>query len=302
MAWKILISGASGFVGESLRVHLEQRQAVVTQLVRHAAEGPNERHWSIADQRIEFQPDDAFDVVIHLAGAGIADRRWSSGVRRELIESRIQSTQLLVEGLAGLHKHPNVMLSASAIGIYGANPDGIVDERSPPGEDFLSTLCLEWEAASQAVTALGVRLVNPRLGVVLGKSGGMLQRVVPLFQRRVGGRLGNGAQWLSWIAMQDLLRAIDFVIENEAIEGPVNFCSPHWVTNEEFTKALQTALYVGLGIPAPAAALKIALGKDMAEQTVLASQQVRPQVLLEHGFQFEVQTIADAIERSLRDA
>lgn len=296
---RILISGASGFVGENLRRTLQDAGHQVWHLVRRQTESEQERRWDIRSGVIDLRVDDAFDAVIHLAGASIADRRWSKSVKQELLESRILSTTLLAQTIADMKTPPKTFISASAIGIYGAQPEGPVTETSPHGDDFLAELCERWEDSAQVAKDAGIRVVHPRLSVVLGRGGGMLQRVMPLFENRFGGRLGNGAQWFSWIALSDLLRGFLFILDTPSIVGPVNMSAPNCVTNQAFTKALQQVLSVSCGIPAPAAALKLAFGREMAEQTMLASQRVIPEVLVNAGFVFEFGALEDALAHEL---
>lgn len=296
---RILISGASGFVGQSLTRALQGAGHQVWHLVRRKAETAFERRWDIDGGHIDLRPDDVFDAVIHLAGASIADRRWSKDVKKELLESRIQSTRLLASTLAAMETPPEVLISASAIGIYGANPEDIVTEASAHGSDFLAVLCSQWEAATEAASSAGIRVVHPRFGIVLGANGGVLRRMVPLFEHHLGGRIGDGQQWLSWIALSDVHRAMQFLLCHSALSGPVNFCSPNWVNNEGFTQALRQELSVSFGFSAPATAIRLAFGSEMAEQTVLANQRVFPQELLNARFKFQFPTIESALAHEL---
>jgi uncharacterized protein (TIGR01777 family) len=236
------------------------------------------------------------DAVVNLAGAGIGDSRWSESRKRVLVESRTRSTALLVGALAGLDLKPRVLVSASAIGIYGERADEILTEQSPPGNDFLASLCVHWEAKVAPAADAGIRVVCARTGVVLSRQGGALPKLLPLFKLGLGGRFGSGAQWWSWIALDDEIRAIVWVLENDVC-GPVNLTAPNPITNREFTRVLGTILSRPARFPVPAFGPRLLLGSERAEALLLTSARVRPAVLVSSGFTFS----HTSLEAGLRD-
>ncbi len=223
--------------------------------------------------------------MVHLAGAGIGDRRWSPARKRVILESRTRGTTLLSDTLAGLERKPAVLVSASAIGYYGERGDTVVDEKAPAGGDFLAEVCVQWEAATTSARAAGIRVAHTRSGLVLSRDGGMLPKVLPIFRLALGGRLGSGRQWWSWISIDDEARAMEFVLDHD-VEGPVNLVAPNPVTNAEFTRVLAGALHRPAVLPVPAAGPKLVLGREMAELLLFTSARVQPAVLLRAGFQF----------------
>jgi uncharacterized protein (TIGR01777 family) len=239
-----------------------------------------------------------FDAVVHLAGAGIGDRRWSTGRKRLLYDSRVGPTRLLAQTLAGLEAPPRVLISGSAVGYYGVRGDEILTEDASPGGDFLARLTVDWEAASEPAARAGIRLVNIRTGLVIGPSGGFLEPMLPLFRLGVGGRVGSGRQWWSWISLEDEVDAIVHLLESE-IHGPVNLAAPNPVTNAEFTAELGRVLGRPAVIPVPGFALDVRLGHEMATLTALASQRVDSSRLVEDGYRFAYPDVASALNAAL---
>jgi uncharacterized protein len=236
--------------------------------------------------------------VIHLAGAGIADHRWTDEYKRELRESRTTPTRLLAEAIAGLDRRPAVMLSASAIGWYGPRRDESLDEQSAPGSGFLADICRDWEAATAPAVTAGIRVVHLRTGIVLSAKGGALKKQLPLFKLGLGGKFGDGTQWQSWISMPDQVGAISHLLTAE-VSGPVNLTAPTPVTNAEFTAALADALHRPAFVPIPSFGPKLLLGGELAESLLFTGQRVLPAALLAAGYRFEHPTLDVALRALL---
>lgn len=297
---RILVSGASGLVGSALTRVSRGDGDEVLRLVRRPAKVDDEVSW---DPAAGTGPDpaalDGIDAVVHLAGAGIGDHRWTAAYKQEIRDSRVRSTTLLAAALAGLSRPPRVFLSGSAVGYYGDTGDTEVDENSPAGNDFLAGVAQEWEAAAEAASAAGIRVVSLRSGIVMSSRGGALGKVLPLFRLGLGGRLGSGRQWVSWIARPDHVAATRFLLSADDVSGPVNLTAPNPVTNAEYTKEIAAAVHRPAALAAPSSALKVALG-GFAE-TVLGGQRVLPRRLLELGFTFSYPEIGGAL-RALLDS
>jgi uncharacterized protein (TIGR01777 family) len=297
---KIVISGASGMLGSALRSRLAERGAEVLQLVRRGAAVDGELAWDpgahvpVADPG----PIEGCSAAIHLSGASVAGHRWTDAYKRELFESRVGSTRALVGLLAGLRQPPKTLVVASAIGIYGDRGDELLDESSPPGRGFLAELCRQWEEAAQPAEEAGIRVVHARFGVVVGRGPGALAKMLPIFRLGLGGRLGSGRQWMSWVSLGDAIGAILFAAETPDLCGPVNVVAPNPVTNAVFTRALARQLHRPALLPAPEAALRLAFGQ-MAEEALLASALVAPAKLLGAGFRFAHATIEAALAAAL---
>ena len=298
---RFLLSGASGMVGSALRAELEARQATVTQLVRRVPQTPAELEWNpaAAIPVADTGPLEGLDAAIHLSGANLSARRWTPAYRREMAASRVHSTLALATLLAGLRRPPRALLVASAIGIYGDRGDEILDETSAPGQGFLAGLCREWEAAAAPAAQAGVRVVHMRFGVVLAPGAGALAMMLPVFRLGLGGRLGSGKQWMSWIPLSDLAAAALFLLESPSLHGAVNLAAPHPVTNSVFTRVLARLLHRPAILPVPAFALRLALG-PMADEALLSSTRVNPGVLINAGFHFTQPTIEEALNSVLR--
>jgi uncharacterized protein (TIGR01777 family) len=283
---RIVISGSSGLIGRSVTAALRTRGDDVTRLVRRAP-GPGEAQWEPESGSIDADALEGADALVNLGGAGIGDKRWSAPRRREIVSSRVQATSLLARTLAGLDHAPTVLVSASAVGYYGDRGDEELTEDSAPGRGFLADVCRDWEDATGPAAEAGVRVVRLRSGVVLSAHGGALARQLPLFRLGVGGRLGDGRQWLSWISLSDEVRAILHVLDQPSVQGPVNATAPEPVTNRDFTRALGRALHRPSILAVPGVALRVALGSDLASEMVLAGQRALPTMLSATGFTFD---------------
>ncbi len=298
---RVVVSGSSGLVGQALVAALRSRGDDVTPLVRRAA-GAGEAQWDPDRGSLDAAVFDGVDAVVHLAGAGIGDKRWSARRRQEIVSSRVRSTALLADTMAGLARPPAVMVSASAVGYYGDRGDEELTEDSEPGTGFLAQVCRAWEDATGPAAQRGVRVVRLRSGVVLSTRGGALARQLPLFRLGVGGPLGNGRQWLSWITLPDEVGAIAHVLGDDSLHGPVNATAPTPLTNRDFTRALGRALHRPTVLPVPGFALRAALGADLASEMVLAGQRVAPARLGAAGYGFHHRDIDTALAAVLTDA
>ncbi len=292
-ALTIAITGSSGLIGSALVRALEQAGHTVRRLVRRDAHGPDEASWDPAHGATDSSAIDGIDAVINLAGEPL-DQRWTRAARRRIRSSRVEGTSLIARMIASAAARPRVLVSASAMGIYGNRGDEILDESSTPGRGFAADVCQEWERATEPASDAGVRVVHLRTGLVLARHGGALARMLPAFRLGIGGRMGNGRQWMSWIALPDAIAAILFVLREDGISGAVNIGSPNPVTNAEFTRVLARVLGRPAVVPVPALALELAFGR-MADETVLASQRMRPRRLLEAGFEFGYPTLEGAV-------
>ena len=287
---RIAISGASGLIGTALAGQLRDEGNEVLRFVRRHAKSNDEIQWDPKSGTVDLAKLEGVNAVIHLAGAGVGDKRWSSKYRAEILNSRLLGTTAIASAVATVK--PDTFISASAIGWYGETGNRAVSEVDKPGNDFLATVCREWEHAADLAT--DVRTVKIRTGLVLDPTGGALGKMLPLFKFGVGGRLGNGKQWWSWITMHDQVRAIVHLL-NSSVTGPVNLTSPNPVTNAQFTAALARALHRPALFPAPAFALKLALGGFSTE--ILGSKKVLPNVLMDDGFKFEYPHVNEALDK-----
>ncbi len=295
----VLLSGASGLVGTALRRAIEARGMAVRQLVRGTAQGAGQIVWnpSLRPAVPDASALEGCAAAIHLSGASVAGRRWTRSYRKEMTASRVETTRALAETLAGLQTKPRTLIVASAVGIYGSRGDELLDETSPEGTGFLAGLCRAWEAAAEPARQAGIRVVHARFGVVLGP-GGALRKMLPAFRLGLGGPLGDGRQWMSWVSLEDTVRALMFALEDETVHGAVNVTAPNPVTNAAFTRALGRALHRPAALPAPAFALRLAFG-EMADETLLASQRAMPSRLLCAGFEFTHATVDEALSAAL---
>lgn len=285
---RIAITGASGLIGTALVGHLKSEGHTVQRLVRRPVVAPDEIQCDPKTGYVDIEALRGVDAVIHLAGVGVGDKRWSKKYKAEILNSRLLGTTAIAHAVSEVK--PQVFISASAIGWYGESGNRAVVESDRVGDDFLAAVCREWEAAADL--AQGVRTVKIRTGLVLDPTGGALGKMLPLFRLGLGGKLGNGKQWWSWITLHDVIRAISFLLENK-IEGPVNLTSPNPVTNQEFTSALARAMHRPALFPAPAIGLKIALGGFSSE--ILGSKKVMPQELSNAGFTWDYPHITNAL-------
>lgn len=286
---RIAVTGSSGLIGTSVVGHLKSEGHTVQKLVRRQTVASDEISWDPQAGTVDLAALDGVDAVIHLAGAGVGDRRWSSKYKSEILNSRLLGTTTIANAVSAIK--PKVFISASAMGWYGETGNRAVTEKDRAGDDFLAAVCHEWENAADL--AGDVRTVKLRTGLVLDPTGGALGRMIPLFRFGIGGRLGTGKQWWSWITLHDVIRAVTFALENP-IAGPVNLTAPNPVTNQEFTAALARALHRPAVFPVPSIALKIAFGGFSSE--MLGSKKVIPEALMEAGFTFDYPHIGAALE------
>ena len=296
---KVLIAGSSGLVGTAVTSSLGKKGSAVSRLVRTTAD-PAKQEVEWHPNRGELDPSaiEGFDAVINLGGESIAEGRWTEEKKKRIRESRIQGTRLLSETMAKLSARPKVFLCASATGVYGDRGNEIVDELSPAGKGFLAEVCREWEEATQAATNANVRVVNLRFGPIFSSEGGMLEKLLPPFRLGVGGKIGSGEQYMSWVAMDDVVGVINFALENETVRGPLNVVTPNAVTNAEFTKALGKVLSRPTFFMVPAFAARLAFG-EMADEMLLASQRVMPKRLNEAGYKFQYPEVEGALRHVL---
>jgi uncharacterized protein (TIGR01777 family) len=285
---RIAITGASGLIGSALVGHLKSEGHTVQRLVRRATVAPDEIQWDPKTGYVDIEALRGVDAVIHLSGVGVGDKRWTKRYKSEILNSRLLGTTAIANAVAEVK--PQVFISASAIGWYGDSGNRAVVESDSVGNDFLAAVCREWEGAADL--AGDVRTVKLRTGLVLDPTGGALGRMLPLFRFGLGGKLGSGKQWWSWITLHDVVRAIIFALEHP-IAGPVNLTTPNPVTNQEFTAALARAMNRPALFPAPAIALKIALGGFSSE--VLGSKKVMPNALSDAGFVWDYPHITNAL-------
>lgn len=284
---KVLITGSSGLIGSALVSQLTEQGHHVVRLVRRAvAPGENIAVWDPAAGKLEPSALGQTDAVVHLAGESINALRWTDERKERMRNSRVRGTRLLSESLAQLAVPPRVMISASAVGFYGSRGEEVLTEESPPGSGFLSEVCEEWETATEPARQKGVRVVNLRIGMVLSAKGGALPAMLPAFKAGVGGKLGDGRQFVSWIAIDDLTSAISHAIATESLSGPVNAVSPNPVRNAEMTKALGKVLRRPTFLSMPAFAVRLLFG-EMGDALLLSSQRVKPSRLMETGFTFQ---------------
>jgi uncharacterized protein len=297
----VAITGASGLVGTELARSLRGDGHRVRPLVRRPSDDPAAVRWDPAAGTLDAGDLAGVDVVVHLAGAGIGDKRWTDDRKRELVESRTHGTALIARTLAAMEHPPAVLVSASAIGFYGDPGDEVVTELSPPGDDFVAGLVRQWEAAAQPAIDAGIRTVFLRTAPVLAGHGGILPRMALPFRLFVGGRIGSGRQWMSWVSLDDAVGAIRFLIDRTGIAGPVNVASPEPVTNREMTAALGRALHRPSALAAPAPMLRLAFGRERSDVLLLVSQRVRPGVLIDAGYPFVHARLDDALAAAFGD-
>jgi len=295
----ILISGSTGLIGSSLIPFLNTGGHNVTRLVRsEPTPGAAEVHWSPESGRIDVAGLEGVDAVVHLAGESIAGGRWTPEQKARIRDSRIKGTRLLSETLTALAHPPKVWVCASAIGYYGDRGVEALNERSPPGSGFLAQVCREWEAEAEPAARKGIRVVNIRIGVVLSPAGGALAKMLLPFKMGVGGVIGSGKQYMSWIALDDVVGAIHHALVTDELRGPVNATTPQPVTNREFTKTLGRVLGRPTLFPLPGFAARLALG-EMADELLLASARVEPTQLLKTGYPFRFSELEGALRHLL---
>lgn len=295
---KVLVTGSSGLIGSALTASLEADGHVVVRLPRKPA-SVGAPYWSPDQGIIVLEGIGALDAVVHLAGDNISQGRWTAHKKARILGSRVTGTKLLAEHFAASRHKPKVFVSASAIGYYGDRGDELLDEDSPPGKGFLADVGRQCEAASAAAAAAGIRVVNTRFGIVLSTRGGALGKMLPPFKLGLGGVLGNGSQFFSWVSIADVVRMIRHVIETESLRGPVNLVAPNPVTNREFTKALGQVLRRPTLLAMPAFAARLAFG-EMAEEALLSSTRVLPRKMLDSGYAFLHPDLASALAHLLQ--
>ncbi len=290
---RVLVSGVSGPIGAALLPYLESQGARIVRLVRGPARGTEQIAWDPL-RPLSAAAVSGFEAVIHLAGESVAGR-WTEAKKQAIRESRVQGTKHLAGALAQTQSRPHVFICASATGLYGNRGDEVLTEASSPGQGFLSEVCREWEAASQIGSAAGIRTVNLRLGVVLSPKGGALEKMLTPFKLGLGGRIGSGQQWWSWIHVDDMVGTIHHVLHSDSVSGPLNLVAPNPVRNVEFTKVLAAMLRRPALFPVPALAARLAFG-EMAEELLLSSERVQPQKLLASGYAFRFAELRPALQ------
>ncbi|MFF3287413.1 TIGR01777 family oxidoreductase [Streptomyces sp. NPDC003023] len=295
---RIAVTGASGLIGRALVHSLRADGHEVVRLVRRAAGAGDEVQWDPVRQHVDVAGLVGCEAVVHLAGAGVGDHRWTNAYRKEIRDSRVLGTTAIAEAVASLDVPPRVLVSGSAVGYYGDTGGRAVDESAPPGDGFLAGVCVEWEEATAPAREAGVRTAMARTGLVVARHGGAWGRMFPLFRAGLGGRLGSGRQYWSFIALHDTVAALRHIVATESLSGPVNLTAPEPVTNREATAAMGRVLGRPTPFAVPAPALRLALG-GLAED-VLSSGRVLPAALLESGFPFAFPRVDDAIRAALR--
>lgn len=298
---KIAISGVTGLVGSTLKDYFVKQGHEVGEISRH-------RIGFGKSSKIFFNPNknyidkdalEGHEVIIHLAGANISGRRWTAGYKKEILQSRVQSTKVLTEAILKMTTRPKIFFCASAVGYYGNHdPEVPINEHSGNGHGFLAQVCQEWENTSAELILHGIRLIHMRFGVVLSKQGGALAKMLPIFYFGLGGPLGSGRQKMSWITLSEIPQIIEFIMRNEDINGPVNFVSPHPVTNREFTKILGSVIHRPTIFPAPGFMIKLILGQ-MGKELLLEGAHVNPEILLKAGYHYQYPKLKEALQSVL---
>lgn len=300
---RILIAGASGFVGTALRSFLEGKGHEVYVLVRHQPSSLQNREirWNPSQYVIESSQLEGFDAFINLAGENIAEGRWTEKRKQQIHDSRINSTLLLCKTATQLNSPPKTIINASAVGFYGNQGDAVLDESSALGSGFLADVCKQWEEATHSAQEAGIRVVLLRFGAVMGMNGGILKKVVPPFKWGLGGRLGSGQQYMSWIAIDDLLQIIDFCLQNPQLSGPVNVVTPEPVTNLQFTKALGEVVSRPTVLPLPESMVRLIFG-EMGDEMILSSARAVPRKLENAGYQFLYPNLRTALQKLINES
>ena len=293
---RVLVTGSSGLIGSSLMESLVASGHEAQGLHRGARKGDG-LYWD--PERGTIDPIEGFDAVVHLAGASIGAKRWTAGYKRVILESRTKGTRLLSEALAESSSPPEVLISGSAIGYYGDRGDEVLVETDGPGDDFLAKVCVAWEAGTGAAEAAGIRVVHARTGIVLDDDGGALSKLLLPFKLGIGGRLGSGDQWWSWISLADQVAAIEYLITQSHLTGAVNLTSPNPARNSEFVKTLGGVMHRPALLPVPEFALKALLGPELAEALLFTSARVQPHQLMADGFVFAHPTLQGALQAAL---
>ena len=296
---KILITGASGLIGRALSSTLKANGHTIVSAVRREPRRNDEVQWDPKSGTMAASAFDGVDAVVHLAGAGIGDKRWTNDYKMEILESRTNGTALLAKTMAGLANKPQVFISGSAIGIYGARADEELSESASIGSGFLADVCRDWEDAAAPASQAGIRTVLIRTGIVLSPDGGALKKQLPLFKLGLGGKFGNGKQWQSWISITDEVNAIVHLLTS-SLSGPVNLTAPAPVTNSEFTRVLSKVVSRPAILPIPSFGPKLLLGAELADALLFTGQRVTPNALLADGFVFSHPTLDSALRALLK--
>jgi uncharacterized protein (TIGR01777 family) len=296
---KILVTGATGLIGSALCPFLAGSDHRVLRMVRSAPAQANEVQWDPSSGKLDRSALEGLDAVVHLAGESIASGRWTAEKKRRILQSRIRGTGLLSRSLANLQSPPEVLISVSAVGYYGDRGEEQLDEESSPGTGFLPEVCRQWEGATAPASKGGIRVVIPRIGVVLSAAGGALALMLPIYRMGIGGRIGSGQQYMSWIAIDDIVRIIDYAIKSRSLAGPLNAVSPNPVTNSAFSKTLAHVLSRPAIFGLPGFAARLAFG-EMAEETLLSSTRATPKRLMKSSFSFRFPKLDDALRHILR--
>jgi len=294
----VVVTGSSGLIGSALVEALERRGDRVTRLVRKSP-GVGEARWDPDSGDIDVAAIEAQDAVVHLAGVGIGDSRWSDAHKAAVLSSRVKGTTLIARTLAGLSRRPSVLVSSSAVGYYGDRGDEVLTEESGPGKGFLTEVCEQWEGATAPAADAGVRVAHLRTGIVLSPDGGALKQMLLPFKLGLGGRIGSGQQWWSWISIDDELGAIMRTIDDDSIRGPVNLTAPEPVTNEQFTRTLNRVLRRPTLLPTPTFALKAMFGGEAVDEMFLAGQRAVPARLEAAGYDFRHRGLEGALRQLL---
>jgi uncharacterized protein (TIGR01777 family) len=297
----IVIAGASGLVGSALVPQLPAAGHAVRRLVRRPIANETEIEWRPDEGKLDAEALEGIDAVINLAGENLAAGRWTAARKERILRSRVDATRTLAVAIGKMRRKPRVFLNASAAGFYGDRGDEKVTERSKLGQGFLPGVCLAWETHAEGAARQGVRTVLLRFGVILGRNGGALAKMLPVFRLRLGGPLGDGRQWMSWVALDDVVGAILHAMANERVQGPVNVVAPEPVTNAEFSQALGRVLGRPARLKAPAWALYLLFG-EMANEALLASTRAEPRKLQETGYRFHQPELEPALRSILLGA
>jgi len=297
---KVLITGASGLIGTQLQKSFVEKGYEMRLATRGELRHPNQIHWNTETgfAKKDLERVENFDAIIHLAGENVSGLRWTDDKKKSIRDSRVNGTHNVVENIAKLKNKPRVFISGSAIGFYGDRNDDVMTESSKPGDTFLSDVCKAWETESMRAENLGVRTVLLRTGIVLSKDGGALAAMLTPFKFGVGGVVGSGKQWMSWISLEDVVGIVNFALENDNLRGPVNVVSPNPVTNEEFTKTLGEVLYRPSFLPLPEFAVNLVFG-EMGDALLIDSTRVAPKRLEEAGFEFRFPHLKMALEYAI---
>lgn len=297
---RVLVSGSSGLIGSALLPALREAGHDVLRLVRRAPESPDEVRWDVDAGTLDRDALGSVDAIVHLAGEGIGEKRWSPEQKRRILDSRVKGTRLLAETAAALDPRPSVFVCGSAVGFYGLRGDEVLTEESTSGDGFLADVVRQWEAAAAPAADAGIRTVLLRTGIILSPEGGALGRLLPLIKLGVGGRLGSGRQWWSWIALEDEVRLILHCLDHDDVAGPVNATAPQPATNAEVVKALGKAAGRPTVLPVPTFALSLVMGGELTDEVILAGQRALPKAAEAAGFRFTHPDIDSAARAILR--